>query len=116
MRLKQVYLTAADPQDLARFYEALGLSVRFADAGRWIQFVSDTSAFCIAGPSESASDQSRGAVPVFEVDDLEATVASAQAAGGKAIGAIRDMGSHGRVAHIRDPRGNDIQFFQPARS
>lgn len=113
LKLKQIYLTAIEPEGLATFYEALGLTIRFADAGKWVQFASDKSAFCIAGPGESISERARDAVLVFEVDDLSAAIARAQAAGGEAVGAIRDMGGHGRVAHVRDPRGNDIQFFQP---
>ncbi len=55
----------------------------------------------------------RSLVPVFEVADIEATVASL-AARDAPVGAIRDMGSHGRTAMIRDPAGNPVQLFQRA--
>ncbi|WP_234831253.1 VOC family protein [Rhodopseudomonas palustris] len=114
MKLKQVYLTANDPERLATFYEGLGLKVRFADPGKWIQFVSDAAAFCVAGPTESVSSQLQDAVVVFDVDDLEAAVERAAAMGAE-VGAVRDMASHGRAVTLRDPGGNVIQFYQVAK-
>src|SRR4051812_33566832 len=64
VKLKQVYLTAADPEALAAFYKALGLTVRFADQGKWIQFGSEKTAFCVASRPESVSDPSSNAVLV----------------------------------------------------
>jgi predicted enzyme related to lactoylglutathione lyase len=114
VKLKQVYLTAAQPEGLADFYEAFGLTIGFADHGKWIQFAGEKTAFCIAGPSESASDQSKNAVLVFEVDDLETAVERARALGGETLGEIRDMGAHGRVAQLKDPQKNTIALFQAA--
>ncbi|RZN36029.1 VOC family protein [Bradyrhizobium sp. Leo121] len=114
MKLKQVYLTAVEPEGLAKFYEALGLTIRFADRGKWIQFVGEKAAFCIASPAESVSEQSHNAVLVFEVDDLEMAVERARAEGAEVLGEVRDMGAHGRVAHLRDPQHNTIQLIQVA--
>ncbi len=114
MKLKQVYITAAEPEELARFYEALGLTIRFADRGKWIQFVGEKAALCIASPAESVSEPSRNAVLVFEVDDLEFALGRVQEHGGEVLGEVRDMGAHGRVAHFRDPQHNMIQLIQAA--
>ncbi len=114
MQLKQAYLTADDPEGLARFYQSLGMSVRFTDAGKWVQFNSEATSFCIAGPSESVSEAACDAVLVFEVQDLEASISAARAAGGKVFGDIRNMGAHGRVAQVLDPSRNTIQFYQRA--
>ncbi|WP_244431985.1 VOC family protein [Rhodopseudomonas sp. B29] len=114
MKLKQVYLTADDPKRLAEFYEGLGLRVRFADPDKWIQFVSDPAAFCVAGPSESVSEQLKDAVLVFDVDNLEVAMERAAAAGAQ-VDAVRDMAGHGRAVKLRDPAGNVIQFYQAAR-
>lgn len=111
MKLKQVYLTAAEPERLALFYEELGLKVRFADPGKWIQFVSEPAAFCVASPSESVSDQLQDAVLVFDVADLETAIDRALGFGAQ-VDEIRDMGSHGRAVKVRDPGGNVIQFYQ----
>lgn len=114
MKLKQVYLSASNPEGLARFYEALGLTTRFADSGKWVQFLSEKVAFCIAGPTESVSENSQDAVLVFEVENIGAMIANARAAGAEVSGNIRDMGSHGRAVQVRDPYGNVIQFYQAA--
>ena len=114
MKIKHAYLTAAEPEDLAKFYSQLGLAVRFADGSRWIQFSSEGAAFCIADVEESATTPSSNAIIVFEVEKLEDVTKLATAAGGEVLSEIRDMGSHGRVARIRDPESNIIQFFERA--
>lgn len=116
MNLKQVYLTAAEPEALARFYEGLGLTIRFADPGKWVQFAGEKTSFCVAGPMESVSTHSRDAVLVFEVADLEAAIGRARAMGAEVSDKIRDMGAHGRVVPVRDPHGNTIQFYQSANN
>lgn len=115
VKLKQVYLTAADPEALAAFYKALGLTVRFADQGKWIQFESEKTAFCVASPLESVSKPSSNAVLVFEVEDLELVLKAAREQGADVSGEIRDMGAHGRVAHFKDPQHNIVQLLQAAR-
>jgi predicted enzyme related to lactoylglutathione lyase len=113
MKVKHVYVTAKEPERLATFYAKAGLSIRFADGERWVQFRSDGAAFCVAGVEESASTPSSNAVVVFEVERLEPIIERAVEAGATIIGSIRDMGSHGRVAQICDPERNVIQFFEP---
>jgi predicted enzyme related to lactoylglutathione lyase len=51
---------------------------------------------------------------VFEVDKIEPVLDRAVAAGATVIAPVRDMGSHGRVAQIRDPDNNVIQLFEAA--
>lgn len=116
MKIRHTYLTASNPEALAQFYRAIGMPVRFADGERWIQFATDGAAFCIAGLEESAVQPSSNAVVVFEVEGLEAALAKAVDAGGTNISGIRDMGSHGRAAQIRDPQNNLIQFFERAKA
>ncbi|MGN8545369.1 VOC family protein [Bradyrhizobium sp. CCBAU 53421] len=114
MKLKHVYLTAVAPEELARFYEAIGLTIRFADPGKWIQFAGEKAALCVASPAESVSVPSQNAVLVFEVDDLELALDRARAQGAEVLGDIRDMGAHGRVVRLKDPQHNTIQLFQAA--
>ncbi len=49
------------------------------------------------------------------MNDLEATLARAVAAGASRVGDVRDMGTHGRVGWIEDLEYNIVQFFEPAR-
>lgn|GEM_PF-543212 len=114
VKLKHVYLTAVEPEELAGFYEALGLTIRFADRGKWIQFAGEKAALCVASPAESVSEPSRNAVLVFEVDNLELALGRARAQGAEMLDEVRDMGAHGRVAHFKDPQRNTIQLFQAA--
>lgn len=116
MKIKHIYLTARNPRKLAEFYERAGLSVRFADGERWIQFNSESAAFCIAGIEESIVKPSTNAVVVFEVEDLEASLEQAIKSGATISGSVRDMGGHGRVAEIHDPEDNAIQIFQSKRA
>lgn len=47
------------------------------------------------------------------VADLDASVANCQKLGGTVVGSIRDMGSYGRMAIIRDPAGAVCGLIQP---
>jgi predicted enzyme related to lactoylglutathione lyase len=114
MKVRHVYLTASQPARLAEFYEKTGLSIRFADGERWIQFRTEGAAFCVSGLEESAAAASSNAVVVFEVEKLEPVLDRAVAAGATIISPARDMGSHGRLAQFRDPDNNIIQLFEAA--
>jgi predicted enzyme related to lactoylglutathione lyase len=101
---------AQDVERAAEFWQgALGLSVRFSDADRWVQLKAGENPFAIASPSEGIPDQV-GAVPVFETDDLEAHAAAIEEHGGRVL-SERDMGSHGRVLTFSDPDGNVAQLL-----
>lgn len=115
VKLKQAYLTAVDPEALAAFYKGLGLTMRFADQGKWVQFEGEKTAFCVASLPESVSKPSTNAVLVFEVEDLESVLENARKQGADVSTEIRDMGAHGRVAHFKDPQHNIVQLLQAAR-
>jgi predicted enzyme related to lactoylglutathione lyase len=105
LRLKNIHIATDDAGELADFWQqAIGLSPRFRDADRWIQLQAGENPFAIASLAEGVPDQ-RGAVPVFEVDDLEAHSTAISEHGGRVI-SVRDMGSHGRVLTFSDPDGN----------
>lgn len=46
------------------------------------------------------------------VSDLDHSVAQATALGGSVVGAIRDMGSYGRMAVVKDPAGAMMAILQ----
>lgn len=110
LRLKNIHFAARNFGRAADFWQqAMGLPVRFRDADRWIQLKAGEDPFAIAALEEAVPDQ-RGAVPVFEVDDLEAHSAAIVEHGGSVL-SDRDMGSHGRVLTFSDPEGNVAQLL-----
>lgn len=50
------------------------------------------------------------------VADLDASIAKCQQLGGAVVTPVRDMGSYGRMAIIRDPAGAVCAIIQPASS
>jgi predicted enzyme related to lactoylglutathione lyase len=111
--LQNVYVVAPDMDQAAAFYgEALGLELKFRDGDRWTQFRLGAGNFSLASPAEAGAG-AVGAVPVFEVDDLDAAVARVTDGGGN-VAERRDMGAHGRSANCADPAGNRFQLFQRA--
>ena len=115
-RLKTVYHIAGAVAAGRRFYEdGLGLDLRFADGGRWVQYDAGGTAFALAAPEEAPAPDAVGAVAVFEVDDLDATRTRLAAAGIPVV-SERDMGPHGRVLTLRDPAGTFVQLFARATS
>ncbi len=110
-RLRQVYFPSQSPEVLATFFEeVLGLEPQFRDGDRWIQFRAGDVSVAVASEEEATGTPEGSAVPVFEVSDLDAMVASATAAGAEA-GTIRDMGAHGRTALLVLPGGAHVSLF-----
>jgi predicted enzyme related to lactoylglutathione lyase len=112
-KLKYGTVCSRDVTRAVRFYtEALGIGLKFQDGERWAQFDLGGAGLAIASPAEFPVGAS-GAVLVFEVADLARSTAAVAAAGGTVV-EQRDMGSHGRVATVRDPDGNLLQLFARA--
>jgi hypothetical protein len=87
------------------------LTLQFRDGDRWIQFKTGDVSIAVAGRGESMGAPLDVPVPVFEVDDLDAAVSELRGKGHE-TGEIRDMGTHGRTAAIRDPSGAFLVLFQ----
>lgn len=114
-RLQNCYYVAGDMARARAFYEqTLGLTVRFADQDRWVQFSVGGTNFALASPDEAAAGSSGGVV-VFEVDDLDTLRQRLEAEGTTILGE-RDMGSHGKTMTIADTAGNVLQFFQKTQT
>ncbi|MFK8250632.1 VOC family protein [Ancylobacter terrae] len=112
-RLQNVYVRSAELAESRRFYEAvLGLTPKFVDGERWVQYDAGGANFAVGAPEEFP-DGASGAVAVFEVADLDAH-RSAIAAAGLAVVGNRDMGPHGRTLTLIDPSGNYVQLYERA--
>ena len=112
-KLQNAYYVTGDMDRAVTFYrEALGLGLKFQDGARWAQFDAGGVNFSLSSPEEAAAG-ARGAVVIFEVDDLDAARARLAEHGADVLDA-RDMGAHGRSLTFRDPDGNLVQLFQRA--
>ena len=110
-RLQNVFVVAERPAELHAFYEsALGLTLKFRDKDRWIQYGVGNTSVALAC-REEALPATSGLVMVFEVEDFAATSERVTALGGQVLG-TRDMGAHGAVMSLRDPEGNIVQLFK----
>ena len=113
-RIRQVFVVAKDFERQRDFYErALGIKQKFRDGTEWAQFDTGDVSLALAGPREALGAAPGTSVPVFEVSDLDAFLASVVAGGGS-HGAVRDMGAHGRTVLARDPAGSTIAALQKA--
>lgn len=111
--LNNLILVAADAataERLEAFYTAaLGLPVAFRDGEKWVQ-LKGAAKLALASPEEAGAE-TPGAIPVFEVADLEQARAAVLAAGGSVV-VQRDMGAHGSTLCLRDPVGNLLHLFK----
>jgi predicted enzyme related to lactoylglutathione lyase len=111
-KLRQVYIATDEIDRQAAFYEnVLGLALQFRDGNRWIQFKTGDVSIALASPAESMGAPLDVPVPVFEIDDLDGALAELRTQG-REVGTTRDMGTHGRVAMIRDPSGAFLVLFE----
>jgi predicted enzyme related to lactoylglutathione lyase len=93
----------ASIDDVEGFYrDALGLAPRFRDGDRFCAFDAGGVTIAFAAGEERLHD---APVVAYRVDDLEAVVASLEAAGAKVLRPIEE-GPHERRALLRDPAGN----------
>jgi predicted enzyme related to lactoylglutathione lyase len=110
-RLQNVYVRAGDMMASRHFYEqVLGLTAKFADGERWVQYDAGGANFAVGSAGEFP-EGAAGAVAVFEVFDLDARQTQLADAGIRIV-ASRDMGDHGRTVTVIDPAGNYLQLFQ----
>ncbi|MBT5774839.1 MAG: glyoxalase/bleomycin resistance/dioxygenase family protein [Dehalococcoidia bacterium] len=113
-RLRQAYVVAEDIDAVAAFYaDGLGLELQFRDGDRWVQYGAGDVSFGVASVEESGGAAIGSAVPVFEVDDIAAQIATATAAGATLVSS-RDMDGHGQMATLTEPSGALIALMQRA--
>lgn len=110
-KLQNIILPVKDTVVAERFYrEGLGFELRFRDTEKWTQMKAGSTNVALASPVETPPG-AVGPTPVFEVEDLDGTLAHLQLLGAQVV-EVRDMASHGRTAALRDPDGNLIQLFE----
>jgi uncharacterized protein len=109
-RLNYLELPVADTGRAKAFYGA-AFGWRFADYGP--TYAATTSGDTDIGFQADAAEKSAAALPVIEVDDLDAVLAAVSAAGGAVTKPIFAFPG-GRRFHFRDPDGHELAAMQPA--
>lgn len=109
-RLNYLELPVADTARAKTFYAA-AFGWAFADFGPTYAATTsgDTDIGCQADPAEKTA----AALPVIEVDDLDAAEAAVWTAGGTITAPIFAFPG-GRRFHFRDPDGHELAVMQPA--
>ncbi|MER7249788.1 VOC family protein [Kribbella sp. NPDC000426] len=105
-RIVHVEIVAEDHNRAGEFYrEVFGWQVTPAP-------VPDGYLLAETGPGEgidaaimSSRYQSQPAIPWIEVDNLEATLEAARAAGGTPVGTIQELADVGRLTYLHDTEG-----------
>jgi predicted enzyme related to lactoylglutathione lyase len=108
-------VAVSDPAAGASFYSALfGWDVedQGAEAGGYHMFSLDGASVAGLGPK-----QNEEGMPIWSayisVDDLDATLTAAEAAGGTVVMPRMDIFTSGSMAVVIDPTGAAISFWQP---
>ena len=109
-RLDYVELPATDIDATRGFYErAFGWSMtQFAPT-----YSATTTGDTDVGLQSSPPDRPAAPLPVVQVKDLEAALASVEAAGGTIVKPIRAFPG-GRRFHFTDPSGNELAVWEAA--
>ncbi|HEX8388667.1 MAG TPA: VOC family protein [Sphingomonas sp.] len=108
-RLNYLELPVGDLEATQRFYEdALGWT--FARYGP--SYAATTTGDTDVGLQADRAEASASMLPVIQVDDLEATLARVEAAGGEVTLAIFAFPG-GRRFHFRDSAGHELAAMTP---
>jgi hypothetical protein len=105
--------------DLARarrFYEAvfgITLTLERVDGYDMAMFPADRQPSGALVKGDVYVPAKAGPILYFHTDDIDATMARALAAGGRALYAKKDIGANGFVAEFEDSEGNRIALSQP---
>jgi predicted enzyme related to lactoylglutathione lyase len=107
--LTYLHIPAADLRQSAEFYRSV-LGWKIEDREHGLRFA-DRDGFLIGGFGVGPVQRDEGVVCYFYVDDIEAAVARAVAAGGEVVSPPAAEGDI-QVARARDPAGNFIGLWQ----
>ena len=114
--LHHVSINVADVERAAAFYvDVLGMDrlprPDFGFAGAWLGFGGDRQVHLI----EAAVPEDRGQHFAFQVDDIDAVVATLRASGTEVRGPMPVGSTPARQAFFHDPDGNRLELNQAAR-
>ncbi|MFI7026854.1 VOC family protein [Micromonospora sp. NPDC049900] len=108
MKIGHVIVPADELDAQLDFYTGLGLAVRFRDGDRYAALTDGTVTVGLADASQQPV--AGRTLLSIQVDDLDACLAQATAAGGTAGDVV--VGPHERRAVVVDPGGNPLVVYQ----
>ena len=110
-RIGNVFYRAPDMNAAVRFYtEVLGFGLKFRDGDRWAAFDVDGMTLAVEGGPAGGPGGATVSLRVEGLDDLVQTLR----ASGATVGDVA-TGPHERRAELRDPAGNLLVLYEPAR-
>ena len=109
-RLNYLELPVGDAAAAKAFY-ASAFGWHFADYGP--TYAATTTGDTDIGFQADPAEQTAAALPVVEVDDIDATLRGVEGAGGRITKPIFTFPG-GRRFHFRDPDGHELAVMQPA--
>jgi predicted enzyme related to lactoylglutathione lyase len=112
-----VFLKSANPRRLPQWYSrCLGFSLAFPTGAVFSVAKMPKSSQVVWSVSPASAkhfNPSRASFMVnFVVDDVDGALEQVVAAGGKAVGSVRDY-PYGRFGWFLDPDGNKVELWQP---
>lgn len=114
-RIIHVELTSADLDRAAAFYgKAFGWTTEASPFAGGYLVASTGAGDGIDGAIISRDYQQQPAIAWIEVDDLDATLAAIDDAGGSAASDPQELPGVGRLAYVRDPDGTLLGLRQTA--
>ena len=108
-RLNYLELPVRDATAAKAFY-ASAFGWHFADYGP--TYAATTTGDTDIGFQADPAEQTAAALPVVEVDDIDATLCGVEGAGGRITKPIFAFPG-GRRFHFRDPDGHELAVMQP---
>ena len=118
-------IPAADLSRAQKFYESVfDLSLAINEMGplkmAWFPMPEDHNSSPGATGSlvehEMYTPSHEGTMVYFGVQDIDASLAKIESAGGKTINPKMPIGEHGFTAHFEDTEGNRVALHQPPES
>lgn len=110
-RIGNVFYRTRDMAAAVRFYQdVLGFTLRFRDGDNWAAFDLSGMTFALEGGAPGGAG---GATVSLRVEGLDALVDELRLRGADVSDAA--TGPHERRATLRDPEGNELLLYEPAR-
>lgn len=108
-RFNYLELPVADTKRAAAFYTA-AFDCAFTDFGP--SYAATTTGDTDVGLQADPAERTAAPLPVIQVDDVDATLAAVQSAGGVVTAPVFAFPG-GRRFHFRDPDGHELAAMQP---